>query len=40
MIVDEPEGAWALYFDLEDDLLQEKVPPGRGVSKSSWSGRR
>lgn len=31
VVVDEQEGGWALYFDLEDDLLQEKVPPDRRV---------
>lgn len=31
VVVDQREGGWALYFDLEDDLLQEKVPPDRRV---------
>ena len=27
VVVEEPERGWALYFDAEDDLLREKVPP-------------
>lgn len=31
VVVEEPGGGWKLCFDVDDDLLRDKLPPGRRV---------